>query len=60
MWCCTIISALFPPHLSLSQMSDAAEMAMVEQTMSEMLFHVESRIANSGTDEQYPTSYPYS
>lgn len=26
-------------------MSDAAERAMVQQTMSEMLFHVETRLA---------------
>ena len=32
------------PLLPLSKMSAAADVAAVEQTMSEMLFHTESRI----------------
>ena len=35
---------LSPPLLPLSKMSAAADVAAVEQTMSEMLFHTESRI----------------
>jgi Set1/Ash2 histone methyltransferase complex subunit ASH2 len=37
-------------HTTFSPMSEAAELAMLRQTMSEMLFHVECRVASQRED----------
>lgn len=61
----TVISTNFGPDFKypptdkeFKTMSDAADLVSIKQTMSEMLFHVESKLS-SRTTAQYPANYKF-
>lgn len=53
------IIAMFTGLFFYDQVSGVADIAAIRQTVSEMLFHVESKVS-SRTTAQYPSNYKFS